>query len=248
MTLVPPSSSAIRKTVETCPALHPDGRDAPTGLLTVPERPVDVSARTTPPGHVTRGAVVTDRRGRIPHIPHRATGGLVRTSGGRTEPGTPQDTTRPEPAGAPAGTVPHVVGVHLYLERGGKVLLGLRHPDSAYAGNLWHVLAGHLEAEAATAGLVREAFEEAGLVIDPADLELVRTLHVVDRPGARPGIQLFFRPRRWEGIPEVREPDRCLAWEWWNAKDLPDPVVPYTRVAIEGIRAGRSYSELGWGR
>ncbi|MGW3387415.1 NUDIX domain-containing protein [Streptomyces cinereoruber] len=160
-------------------------------------------------------------------------------------PAPPVETTS---AKAPAGTVLHVVGVHLYLERDGQVLLGLRHPDSAYAGRTWHALAGHLEAEAATAGLAREAFEEAGLVIDPADLELIHTVHTVDRPGARPRIQLFFRPRHWEGTPEVREPDRCLAWEWWDAKDLPEPIVPYTRVAIEGIRAGRPYSELGWER
>ncbi|MFF9854131.1 NUDIX domain-containing protein [Streptomyces litmocidini] len=159
----------------------------------------------------------------------------------------PPAAARPLPGEAPAGTVLHVVGVHLYLGHEGKVLLGLRHPDSAYAGGSWHALAGHLEAEAATAGLAREAFEEAGLVIDSADLELVHTVHTVD-PGARPRIQLFFRPRHWEGTPEVREPDRCLAWEWWDAKDLPQPIVPYTRVAIEGIRSGRSYSELGWSR
>lgn len=160
----------------------------------------------------------------------------------------PADAARPLPHEAPSGTVLHVVGVHLHLERDGKVLLGLRHPDSAYAGKTWHALAGHLEAEAATAGLAREAFEEAGLVIDPADLELVHTVHTVDRPGARPRMQLFFRPRRWEGVPEVREPDRCLGWEWFSVKDLPESIVPYTRVAIEGIRAGRSYSELGWDR
>ncbi|WP_053640395.1 MULTISPECIES: NUDIX domain-containing protein [unclassified Streptomyces] len=160
----------------------------------------------------------------------------------------PPDTARPLTGTGPAGTVPHIVGVHLHLERDGKVLLGLRHPDSAYAGSLWHALAGHLEAEAATAGLAREAHEEAGLVIDPADLELVHTVHTVDRPGARPRMQLFFRPRHWEGTPEVREPDRCLRWEWFSAEDLPEPIVPYTRVAIEGVRAGRAYSELGWSR
>ncbi|MFD8639401.1 hypothetical protein ACFV14_03730 [Streptomyces zaomyceticus] len=90
--------------------------------------------------------------------------------------------------------------------------------------------------------------EEAGLVIDPGDLELVHTVHVVDRPGDLPRIQLFFRARRWEGTPELREPDRCVAWLWWSAQDLPSPIVPYTRAAIEGIRTGRPYTESGWPR
>ncbi|MFE0640556.1 NUDIX domain-containing protein [Streptomyces sp. NPDC058877] len=149
-------------------------------------------------------------------------------------------------ATAPVGTVLNVVGVHLYLEHDGRVLLGLRHPDSAYAGGSWHVLAGHCEAEAATACLVREAYEEAGLVIDPADVDLVHTVHMRERPTESPRIQLYFRARTWEGTPQLREPDKCVRWEWWNAKDLPEPIVPYTRAAIDGIRAGRSYTELGW--
>lgn len=152
------------------------------------------------------------------------------------------------PAGLAPEAVPNIVGVHLYLERDGQVLLGLRHPGSAYAGDTWHVLAGHCEAESATACLVREAYEEAGLVIDPADTELVHTVHMVDRPGGRPRIGLFFRARRWEGTPELREPDKCVAWRWWNAKELPEPLVPYARAAIEGIRAGHAYTELGWPR
>ncbi|MDV5143431.1 NUDIX domain-containing protein [Streptomyces sp. SBC-4] len=109
--------------------------------------------------------------------------------------GTGTDVGTRAPATSPSGTVPNIIGVHLYLERDGKVLLGRRHPDSAYAGGAWHALAGHLEAESATAGLVREAFEEAGLVIDPADLDLVHTVHLVDRPGGRPRIGFFFRAR-----------------------------------------------------
>ncbi|MCM2579729.1 hypothetical protein [Streptomyces meridianus] len=45
---------------------------------------------------------------------------------------------------APEGTELHIVGVHLYLQdEHGQILLGLRHPDSAYAGNTWHFLAVH---------------------------------------------------------------------------------------------------------
>src|SRR5690349_15972466 len=32
----------------------------------------------------------------------------------------------------------NVVGGHLYLERDGRVLLGQRHPASAYGGGQWH--------------------------------------------------------------------------------------------------------------
>ncbi|MFJ3877843.1 NUDIX hydrolase [Streptomyces sp. NPDC090077] len=66
-----------------------------------------------------------------------------------------------------------------------------------------------------------------------------------DGPGDQPGTGFVFRARRWTGTPEVREPDRCVSWDWWPADALPEPVVPYARTAIEGIRAGRLYSEIG---
>ncbi|MFI7356199.1 NUDIX domain-containing protein [Streptomyces avidinii] len=156
--------------------------------------------------------------------------------------------SRPEALEPKAGStsVPHIVGVHLYLERDGQVLLGLRHPASAYAGGTHHFLAGHCEQESAVACLVREAKEEAGLLIEPRDVELAHVVHMVDKPGAQPRIGFVFRARRWTGTPEVLEPDRCVSWGWWPADALPEPIVPYTRAAIEGIRSGRPYTELGW--
>ncbi|MGX5185021.1 NUDIX hydrolase [Streptomyces avermitilis] len=144
-------------------------------------------------------------------------------------------------------TVLNGIGVHLHLEDAeGRVLLGLRHPDSKYAGNTWHYLAGRCEQESALACLVREAREEAGLVIDPVDVELAHVGHVVDTPGALPLMQLVFKARRWEGAPKVLEPDKCLIWQWWPRHELPDQIVPYTRTAIAAISEGRPYSQMGW--
>ncbi|MGW6574021.1 NUDIX hydrolase [Streptomyces sp. NPDC054945] len=141
-------------------------------------------------------------------------------------------------------TVLNGVGVHLHLEDDeGRVLLGLRHPASRYAGDTWHYLAGRCEQESALACLVREAKEEAGLVINPADVELA---HVVDAPGSLPLMQLVFRASRWEGVPQVLEPDKCLTWQWWPRHELPDRLVSYTRTAITAISEGRPYSQLGW--
>ncbi|CAL9360483.1 hypothetical protein SUDANB105_00654 [Streptomyces sp. enrichment culture] len=140
----------------------------------------------------------------------------------------------------------NVVGVHLYLEQHGKVLLGLRHPDATFAASTHHFLAGHCEQESAIACLVREAEEEAGLVIDPVHVELAHVVHMVDEPDGQPRIGMVFRAHRWQGEPEVREPDRCVSWDWWPVDALPSRIVPYTRAAIDGIRSGRLYSELGW--
>ncbi|MER6685447.1 NUDIX hydrolase [Streptomyces olivaceoviridis] len=84
---MPPSSTAIRRTVEAYLGRHPGERDALAGLLTALDRPGDATARTTLPGHVTCSAVVIDRQGRVLHIRHRATGGLMLTPGGHVEPG-----------------------------------------------------------------------------------------------------------------------------------------------------------------
>ncbi|MFE3206351.1 NUDIX hydrolase, partial [Embleya sp. NPDC059237] len=49
----------------------------------------------------------------------------------------------------------NVVGVHLYAQDSrGRILLGLRHPDSLYAPSTHHFLAGHCEQESAVACLV----------------------------------------------------------------------------------------------
>ncbi|WP_079135141.1 NUDIX domain-containing protein [Streptomyces qinglanensis] len=159
-------------------------------------------------------------------------------------PGEPVRSHRGE---APEGTELHIVGVHLYLQNDhGRILLGLRHPDSTFAPNTWHFLAGHCEREAAITCLVREAKEEAGLLIDPGDVELVHLVHLVNSPGAPPRIQLVFRARSWSGTPKVLEPDRCVEWRWWAPKDLPTETVPYTRLAIDGVLVGCPYSQMGW--
>ncbi|WP_272898539.1 NUDIX domain-containing protein [Streptomyces sp. MOE7] len=68
------------------------------------------------------------------------------------------------------------------MERDGAVLLGERGANAAFGAGEWHALAGHVEREAARACVVREAQEEAGLVLDAEDLTLIHTVHLLGWP------------------------------------------------------------------
>ncbi|MGW1107370.1 NUDIX hydrolase [Streptomyces sp. NPDC002540] len=72
-------------------------------------------------------------------------GDLVRRHAAEHPPaGTPPDTGRLLQDEAPEGTELHIVGVHLHLQdEHGRILLGLRHPDSKFAPTTWHFLAVH---------------------------------------------------------------------------------------------------------
>ncbi|MFE4625103.1 NUDIX domain-containing protein [Streptomyces mirabilis] len=86
-----------------------------------------------------------------------------------------------------------IIGTHLVLIRDGAVLLGKRHPRSAFAPSTWHLPAGHREdMESAVTCMVREAEEETGLRIAEHDLSLVHVLDLLVPGSTIPRVGLFF--------------------------------------------------------
>ncbi|MEV8035011.1 hypothetical protein [Streptomyces sp. NPDC086182] len=70
-----------------------------------------------------------------------------------------------------------------------------------------------------------------------------------DVPPTRPHIRATAEayPARHQHEREAEdEPDLCVEWPWWDPRDLPAGIVPYTRLATDGILRGRLYSEMGW--
>src|SRR6185436_50351 len=58
------------------------------------------------------------------------------------------------------------------------------------------------------AAACREALEEAGVVVDPADTELFHAyLNLNDTTNSYLG--LFFRTLKWQGTPTITEPNLC---------------------------------------
>jgi 8-oxo-dGTP diphosphatase len=135
------------------------------------------------------------------------------------------------------------VDLHIILRQGDQILLGER-CNTGFADGCWHLPSGHLDpGEAATAGAVREAAEEIGVIIDPADLCMVHVMHHRTNDART---AFFFEATRWSGEVANREPDKCAGWKWFPLDALPEQMIPYAADALSHYRKGTGYSERGW--
>ena len=135
------------------------------------------------------------------------------------------------------------VAVHLFLVRGEEVLL-LRRAHTGYEDGKYSVIAGHLDGgETVVAAAVREALEEAGVVLDPAEVRVVGVMH---RRANDERVDFFVVAEAWSGEIANCEPHKCDALDWFPFEDLPGNTIPYVRRAIENWRAGRWFESFGF--
>jgi len=140
-----------------------------------------------------------------------------------------------------------ICAAYLVLVDEEKVLL-LRRANTGYEDGNYSVPAGHVEADESVAhALVREAFEEVGITIDPDDVFLKHVMH--RRAGATNDerMDFFFTCSRWSGAVENREPHKCDELAWVRIDELPINIIPYVRAGIEAaLKTKTVYSEPGW--
>ncbi|WP_338087245.1 NUDIX hydrolase, partial [Nonomuraea zeae] len=150
------------------------------------------------------------------------------------------------PAHTPIPAAPQrfraIVDVHVLLLRGTSDVLLARRAGTGYGDGLWHLPSGHLEeGESVTDAVIREAAEEVGVTIDPADLTFTHVMHrVPDRVG------LFFATRTWTGEPYNAEPHKCSELAWWPMDDLPPDTIGYPAAAIANTLDRIPFALDGW--
>lgn len=138
-----------------------------------------------------------------------------------------------------------LVDVHLILIREGELLLAERR-GTGFADGQLNLPSGKLEAgEDLRSAMVREAREEIGLTLAPADVRLVCVVHYL-LPGHEPRIGCFFRGDRWNGDPVNAEPDKCAGLFWVDPHRLPPTTVEYSAAGINAYLAGVPYVAPGW--
>jgi 8-oxo-dGTP pyrophosphatase MutT (NUDIX family) len=136
-----------------------------------------------------------------------------------------------------------VSAVHLFLARDGLVLL-LRRFNTGYEDGNYSVVAGHLDGgEEIRVAAAREALEEVGVTLAPADL---RVLGVMHRKAEDERIDFFLEATRWAGEIVNREPEKCDELRWVETDRLPAHVVPYVQRALEHDRRTMWFDSYGW--
>lgn len=143
----------------------------------------------------------------------------------------------------PGSRTKFLVAVHLFFLKDEQILL-LRRFNTGYEDGKYSVVAGHVDAgETVTQAAMREAQEEIGVLLTPADLQIV---HVMNRKSDDERIDFFVIIRRWQGEVTNLEPHKCDDLAWCALDALPPNTIPYVRQAIENYKAGIYYSEFGW--
>lgn len=124
-----------------------------------------------------------------------------------------------------------------------EVLLQLRGPAASYKPAHWASgAAGHVEyGESVAVAGAREAHEELGIEIDPADLSPLCALQRTEPGNPDPieqRVDFFLTATRWTGEPTIQEPTKCVELRWCRLDDLPDPLVAHEAEVLTRLRAG----------
>jgi 8-oxo-dGTP diphosphatase len=126
------------------------------------------------------------------------------------------------------------IGVGVLIFRNGRILLGRRR--GSHGDGTWAPPGGHLEfGESVEACARREASEEAGL-----ELHSVRPGPYTNDVFAAEGkhyVTLFVVADAPTGEPQLREPDKCSAWQWFLWPELPEPIfLPLATLRRDGFQ------------
>ncbi len=128
----------------------------------------------------------------------------------------------------------------LILYDKGKILLLKQTKPN---GGNYTLVGGTVEKnETARQSVIRESFEEAGIVIDKKDLKLVHVLQKLK--GGEQRLTLYFKAYKWSGNLGSKEKSKFKKVEWFDLDHLPPNMTATVNHVLKAYRHGILYSEL----
>jgi 8-oxo-dGTP diphosphatase len=129
------------------------------------------------------------------------------------------------------------------LRREGKIAFVLR-KNTGYMDDCYGLPAGKVEwKEDFKTGAIREAKEEAGVIVAAQDLRFV---HIMHRTEDSDWVDVFFETEKWIGEPYNAEPHKSSELAWLDPANLPQNLVPSVREVMQYIANGELYSTFGF--
>lgn len=136
------------------------------------------------------------------------------------------------------------VAVHLFIVKENKILL-LRRYNTGYEDGNYSVPAGHVDGnETFIEAAIREAREEAGIIIKKETILPIQVMH--RKKSFEERIDYFLETFTWEGKIGNMEPHKCDKLEWFELEKLPNNTIPYIRYAIENYKKRNPFTTFGW--
>lgn len=123
------------------------------------------------------------------------------------------------------------VGVNAIVVRDNKILLGKR--KNVVGDGDWGLPGGHMEHNESIQGVAaRELMEETAMTA-----RSWKFLNVMNDPEAdKHFIHFTLLAEGAEGEPELKEPDVCHGWEWFDLDNLPENIFGSHKRRIQAFK------------
>lgn len=136
------------------------------------------------------------------------------------------------------------MAAYLVLIKDGQVLLSKR-ANTGYQDGNYSMVSGHFEyGETAKQCIIRESLEEVNIKVRQDDLTVKHVIHYYQPHVTY--VDVFLTTNIWEGELKNMEEKKCDEIKWFPIDNLPDNMAPEVKLALENIKKGIFYGELGW--
>jgi len=131
------------------------------------------------------------------------------------------------------------IGVAVVVFRDNQILLGER--IGAHGANTWATPGGHLEVgESIEECAKREGLEETGLNLN--SFEKIGFTNDIFEAENKHYVTLFVIAHDSNGEVEVKEPNKCKQWKWFDLNNLPKPLfLPLINFLKENPKLNNSF-------
>jgi 8-oxo-dGTP diphosphatase len=128
-----------------------------------------------------------------------------------------------------------------------SVLLGKR-KNVSHMDGYWSLVAGHVyEHESAAKAMLREAYEECALILNPKDLQLAGVMHHNSPPFDY--VNFIYKVDLSNKQIQNKEAHKCDELKFFSIHHLPNPIADYIQQIIHASFFSKIpwISECGWG-